>query len=283
MYMNISNNKIWTDESLKLFFIVVTVFSLIIEAIYCFTGNGYLVLFLMWIPAISAMIANFVSAKQKNEKLSFIEFFARIGFRRCKIRYLILGFLITLVYLLIPYMIYWKIYPEDFAYNGVPLNLILADLVPAMIINNFINLISATGEEIGWRGFLVPALKERIGLKKTLIYTGLFWSCWHLPILIFGNYMSDTVLWYRIPTFNLCITGAGIIFGYLADISDSMWPAAFLHASHNNYDQGIFQLITRGDKMMYLVSETGILTIICIWIIVLIIVLISKKNQNKQD
>ena len=277
--MNVTNNKIWTDESLKVFFILVIVLSLIFEIAYIQTGIAYFVLIMMWMPAVSAIVANYVSARQKKEKLSVKEFFVRIGFRRCKIRYLILGFLITLVYLLIPYMIYWKIYPEDFAYNGVPLNLILADLVPAMVINNFINLISATGEEIGWRGFLVPALKERIGLKKTLIYTGLFWSCWHLPILIFGGYMAETSLWYRIPAFILCITGAGIIFGYLADVSGSMWPAAFLHASHNNYDQGIFQLITRGEKMMYLVSETGILTIICIWIIVLIIVLISKKKN----
>lgn len=48
-------------------------------------------------------------------------------------------------------------------------------------------------------------------------------------------------------------------------MSKSIWPAVFLHAAHNNYDQAVFGVITRGDDMMYYVSETGFLTIICAW------------------
>ena len=118
----------------------------------------------------------------------------------------------------------------------------------------FINLISALGEEIGWRGYLVPALKEKYGEKKSLIISSLFWCVWHLPLVITGSYLSDIPVLYQIPAFILCIFPVGILCGSLALKTNSVWPSAFLHAAHNNYDQGVFQLITRGDRMFYLVS-----------------------------
>lgn len=169
--------------------------------------------------------------------------------------------------LLIPYTIYWCIYPENFAYRGVPVLLTLRDLVPPLIIGIFGSLVSAVGEEIGWRGFMVPALYERLGLDRMLVITSLFWCAWHLPLLLWGGYMDGTPLWYRLPAFVLCIFPVGVMAGLLTIKTDSVWPAAFLHAAHNHFDQGIFGLITRGDNMMYFVSETGILTIVCAWIL----------------
>lgn len=177
-------------------------------------------------------------------------------------------------------MIHWTIYPDNFAYNGVALNKVLSDCFLPAVIGVFVNLISATGEEIGWRGFLVPALNERIGTKKTLIVTSLFWCLWHFPLLIWGGYMEGTPLPYALIAFALCIFAVGVIFGLFKLNSGSMWPCAFLHAAHNNFDQGIFGLLTRGDKMMYFVSETGILTIICVWVIAIVMYKRYTKKEN---
>ena len=275
-----SMKKQYTDNSVKLFFVVVIIFSIIVEYLIINSDPSWLYLLLMWLPAISAIIANIVSIKQNNERLNIKDFISRLGIRSCKIVYILLSVIIPLVYLLIPYMFYWHKYPNDFAYNGVPINLILRDILLPIIIGTLVNVISAIGEEIGWRGFMFPALFERIGLKKTLIYSSLFWCLWHLPILVFGNYMTGTQLWYKIPAFILCITPVGIISGLLTYRSNSIWPATFLHAAHNNFDQAIFGLITRGDNMMYYVSETGILTIICAWIIAIILFTTTKNKQS---
>lgn len=56
-----------------------------------------------------------------------------------------------------------------------------------------------------------------------------------------------------------------------------MFPAAFVHAAHNNLDQAVFGLITRGENMMYFVSETGIFTIIAAWIVAALLYLCFKK------
>ena len=98
-------------------------------------------------------------------------------------------------------MIYWLIYPENFAYHGVALWRILKDLVPVMLLGTLVSLLSELGEEIGWRGFMVPALYQRLGINKMLIISSLFWCCWHIPLLIGGGYMAGTSLWYQIPAF----------------------------------------------------------------------------------
>ena len=275
------NNRKWTDNSVKLYVILVTIISAIVETVYILSGNGYMVIMLMWIPALCATIANIVSINEKNEKFSLKKHLMDLGLGGCRFVYILLGFIIPLLYLLIPYMIYWAKYPDNFAYHGVPLNLILSDCLPVLFLGTAVGLITATGEEIGWRGFMVPAFVERIGLRKTLMFTGLFWSCWHLPLLIFGGYMAETPMLYRIPAFILCILPVGIIAGLLAYKSKSMWPAALLHATHNNLDQYILGVITRGENMMYYVSETGMLTIICAWIIAIVMYVTITKNEKE--
>lgn len=276
-----NKEKIWTDKAVKVFLVLVIVLSLTVEIIYILKGTSILMLVLMWMPALASLIANIISLKEKKEKLTVKEFLNRLGFRSSKLIYILLGIFIPLVYLLIPYLIYWQIYPDNFAYHGVALNLILRDIMPAMTLGIFFSLVSALGEELGWRGFMVPALRERIGLKKTLFVTSIFWCCWHLPLLIWGGYMDQCPLWYRLPAFILCVMPIGIICGLLTVESDSVWPAAFLHAAHNNYDQSVFGLISRGEKLMYYVSETGFLTIICAWIIAIIVYIsYAKRHQG---
>jgi len=40
------------------------------------------------------------------------------------------------------------------------------------------------GEEIGWRGFLQPRLRTRMGLASAGLATGVVWTLWHLPIYL---------------------------------------------------------------------------------------------------
>jgi membrane protease YdiL (CAAX protease family) len=43
------------------------------------------------------------------------------------------------------------------------------------------SLANALGEEIGWRGFLVPELSRKMSFTGTAILSGAVWSCWHYP------------------------------------------------------------------------------------------------------
>lgn len=277
--MNVkTDNALYGKWAFLSFFTVVIILSAAVEALICLGGPEWLYLVLMWLPAIAAASANCVAFWENREPFSLKKLFAMGGFRKCKLRYVLLGCLLPLVYLLVPYMIYWRLYPENFAYHGVSLVIILKDLLPVLILGTLMSMMSALGEEIGWRGFMVPALYERFGLNKTLLISSLFWCCWHLPLLIGGGYMSGTPLWYQLPAFVLCIFPVGVMVGLLTLESGSVWPAAFLHAAHNNYDQAVFGLITRGDNRMYFVSETGVLTILCAWVLAAVLYIRVKKR-----
>src|SRR5262249_31930882 len=58
------------------------------------------------------------------------------------------------------------------------------------------SLSSALGEEIGWRGFLVPELSRTTSFTTTALISGGVWSVWHYPILIYGGYNGGTPTWY---------------------------------------------------------------------------------------
>ena len=266
------------NKSLLTFFALVIILSLIAEAWIVTGGPDWMYFVLMWIPAFSAVIASAVALKEGKAKFGLKSFLSGLGIRKCRIRYILLAVLIPLIYLLIPYMIYWKTHPDNFGYTGVALQVVLKDCLPMMVIGIFPNIISAMGEEIGWRGYMLPAITKRSSLIKALIVTGLFWACWHLPLLAFGDYMTGAPVWYKLPAFVLCILPVGIIIGGLTYMSNSVWPAAFLHAAHNNFDQAVFGVITGGDDMMYYVSETGFLTIICAWVIAIIIMMKLLKG-----
>lgn len=266
-------------KSIRSFLAVVICLSAIAEVLICKFQFMWAYPLLMWMPAVAAMVAAGIALRENGEPFSVKAMFGKIGFHVCRPKYILAGILIPLVYLLIPYMIYWRMHPENFAYSGVALPLILKDCLPPAIIGVFTGLLTATGEEIGWRGFFVPALHEKVGVKKTLLITGLFWCLWHFPLLIWGGYMEGQSLIYSLIAFVLCIFPVGVICGLLSLESGSMWPCAFLHAAHNNYDQAIFEVITRGEDKLYYVSETGIFTIICVWVIAVIMFAGYRKRN----
>lgn len=139
------------------------------------------------------------------------------------------------------------------------------------LLGILVGVLTALGEEIGWRGYLVPALTECWGTTKALLFTSLFWGVWHLPILISGLYMPGTPIWYKVPAFLLMILPVGMIYGTVAIKTRSVWPVAVLHAAHNTFDQTIFGPLTIADNKMFFVSETGIFTILCAWVLAIML------------
>ena len=94
-----------------------------------------------------------------------------------------------------------------------------------------VNALAAFGEELGWRGFLVPALR-RYGTWASLLISGVIWGLWHAPIILLGYDFGRTD-----PTGVLFMIGGcvvwGVLLGWLRLRSASMWPAVFAHGALN--------------------------------------------------
>src|SRR5262245_6508680 len=43
------------------------------------------------------------------------------------------------------------------------------------------------GEEIGWRGYLLPRLHDRVGLRTASLIVGVIWAVWHLPFFFMAG------------------------------------------------------------------------------------------------
>jgi membrane protease YdiL (CAAX protease family) len=136
----------------------------------------------------------------------------------------------------------------------------------APLLNFFPNLLAAIvlgfGEEFGFRGYLLPRLME-LGAKRALLLSGFLHGVWHLPIILMTPfYPTEGNLFIFIVLFLLTLTAAGVIYGYMRLISDSVWVPTLFHGAFNAF-WDLFRSITivvSPVAVQYLSGEAGLLT-----------------------
>jgi len=120
---------------------------------------------------------------------------------------------------------------------------------------------NALGEEIGWRGFLVWEMRKVLPFWQVGVASGLVWSVWHYPGILFTNYNAGSGSHLlQLALFTASVTSMGVVFAYFAFRSNSLWPAAVLHASHNCFIQRVYTpLTTTGPGTHLYIDEFGVL------------------------
>ncbi len=255
-------------KSVIIFLIVTFLLSCICYYIYITGGEeaSSIVALLMWCPGLVAILIKKIFYRK--ERL--------FGFQRCSIKYILLGIFLPAVYLMVSYGIYWAINPASFTGKTMLTSIVYTIL---MILSG---TILAMGEEIGWRGFLLPKMDILIGRKPAILVCGLIWAMWHYPIMIAGLYQSGTPTWYQLPMFTIEVVLITAVMAYLRLNSNSIWPAILLHASHNIIDQTICAPLTEADNSAYFAGETGFITVICIFLITLILYRKFRRKAQHQ-
>jgi membrane protease YdiL (CAAX protease family) len=108
--------------------------------------------------------------------------------------------------------------------------------------------VSALGEELGWRGFLVPQLAKFMPYPAVGLISGIVWALWHYPIILFSYYRGAGPLWYSLLCFTVMVIGSAFLFAWMRLKSGSVWTGMFLHASHNVFIQAFFDTQTRHSR-----------------------------------
>lgn len=114
--------------------------------------------------------------------------------------------------------------------------IVIAQIIFAVTAAPFINIVFALGEEIGWRGFLYPALCKTTSKPKAILISGLIWGMWHAPITAMGhNYGLGYwgYPWMGIVAMCVFCVSYGAFVAYLTDKTGSIWPAALAHGAIN--------------------------------------------------
>jgi len=204
----------------------------------------------MWVPAMAALIT--------------MKFITREGFGIANIRfgswkpYLATALLVPAAFFLI-YGLTWLLnlgqpdwQLEDLmglmASTGADMSqapdpsLLLAGMLPlTLFFSPFINSLFGFGEELGWRGYLLPKLMP-LGKPRAYLLLGVIWGLWHLPLLLVGFLVPDKPLWAVIAMIGLTTT-LGVYINELTLHYRSSILAGWVHGVFNSQSYGIWRIL----------------------------------------
>lgn len=218
---------------------------------------------LMWCPGVAALITQLIF--QRNIR--------SLGWS-IKPKYLLVSYGLPLFYGLVVYGIVWltglgPFAPEDMAKQmAAQLHIQVRSPYVFVVVYGFvmatvgvvISCGSALGEEIGWRGLLVPELAKQFPFTATALVSGVIWAIWHYPTILFANYNnSGASTGFGLVCFTVLVMGISFAFAWLRLKSGSLWTAVLLHASHNLFIQAFFTPLTGKTSLTpYVIDEFGL-------------------------
>ncbi|MFH2106548.1 MAG: DUF3089 domain-containing protein [Candidatus Micrarchaeota archaeon] len=187
---------------------------------------------LMWCPATAAILT----------RLYYQKDLGGFGVRWGETKWQLVGIFLPIAIGLAMFGSVWIMMDSFNAEKAV--QIFSLSFLPSFAIILAFNLFAAMGEELGWRGLLVPELSKFMGFTKLALLSGVIWTVWHFPIIIFGTYHGTGPIWYSLAMFIPSVIGAGVILAWLRLKSGSVWPAVFFHGFWNYFIQGLYPALT---------------------------------------
>jgi membrane protease YdiL (CAAX protease family) len=179
---------------------------------------------IMATPTIAALVATFAILKPAHPA-RFLGLTPVRPWRRT-LRYALIGFVGVQVLGALAIGLGWVfgVTPVEVA-PGAWSSLVTMELLGLLVA------VAALGEEIGWRGFLLPALRP-LGTGRALVLSGLVWGPWHAPLVLLG-YNYGTTNPFAVVMMTVTTILMGVLFGWLRMRSASVYPSAFAHGALN--------------------------------------------------
>lgn len=259
-------------RGLALYFAILVPLTALLEGIMIGTGTFTpWVLILMFTPTVASVTA----------RLTLREGFGDVSFRlggRRGVQAILLALILPVIIGLVAYGVAWAVGLADFTPPASatfppvsnPLARLGLQFVSVLNIGFLITLVLVTGEEIGWRGYMLTRLIDA-RIPQPVLISGLIWGLWHLPLILGGLYAVGpnpllSGLWFMIA-----ITVGSFLYAKLRLATGSIWPAIMLHGAWNSTIQGVFDVSTSGERATLWVGESGILVMLTIIVVVLLL------------
>ena len=251
MFRNLGNST-----KAFLFFVLAFGMTLAVSLLEPLLG-GVTMLLHMYTPTFAAVLMLLVVTREGYTKAGWVS----LGLHRAGWRSWGFALLAPLVAVGAAYGIVWM---AGVAYPTMPDGFTPATLVLELVASFVISSAFALGEEIGFRGYLLPRLVH-LGTTRALVLGGLMFAIWHFPLMLLTQVYPIHGSWLIAgPILLVTLTAAGVFYGFLRLNSDSVWPATIAHGAVNTYFK-MFGLITITSSPLvleYLAGERGVLTMV---------------------
>ena len=206
----------------------------------------------MMIPAFSVLLTKWFTKESfhlKSFRLEFKKYF----------RYYLIAWLGPFFLIIIGTALYFLIFRSNFdpeltllrnsmqaAQTQQPIEITSQMLITTILIQSLISMIFAPilnifptlGEEIGWRGYLLPKLDLLMNRRMAVLITGAIWGIWHAPIIAMGhNYGKEYAgypFWGILAMIIFCIF-VGSFLSWLTFHVHNPVPAAIAHGALNGF------------------------------------------------
>lgn len=145
------------------------------------------------------------------------------------------------------------------AFGTTPLVLMLAATVFSVLV------FGQAGEEVGWRGYALPRLAERMGLGGAAVVLGVIWALWHLPLFFV---QSADKQGQSFPLYLLQVTAMSVAIAWLWwRTGRSLTLTMLLHAAVNN-TKDIVPSASPGATAVFGIaaSRIGWITVALLWV-----------------
>lgn len=232
----------------------------------------------MLIPAISAVITTFVT------KEKFKDVWIKPNFKG-HIKYYLIAWFLPMLLIILGAVAYYLIFPSHFDSSmaltisalkkqysaigtAVPNDsalrmLLIVQILTAIVLAPILNFIPCLGEELGWRGYLLPNLCKKYSPLTSTLLTGVIWGIWHAPIIAMG-YNYGLGYWSApfggIFAMILFCIFAGSLFSYLAIKTKSCLPTAIGHGIINGFASASFLFLAIPNPSTFLgPAPTGLI------------------------
>jgi CAAX protease family protein len=262
-----STRKVLVNDSARkrvIAYLILTValcapfYYLIISAGTLRVAGGLYVLGIMWCPGIAGLLT----------RLWFQRNLRGVGWGWGKTRFQLWSYFIPVIAGLGAYGFAWTTGLGGFSAERLTSGVenafgIQSATLPVAVavmgtIGFFQSALSATGEELGWRGLLVPEMARMTGYTRLSLVSAAIWALYHFPLLIFADYNSTAPKWFALLFFTMNITAISFIFAWFRLRSGSVWTSVILHASHNLFIQSVFDRLTvDAGATEYVTTEFG--------------------------
>lgn len=112
----------------------------------------------------------------------------------------------------------------------------LYTIIPMIIM---ITLLNGVGEELGWRGFMLPRTQSRYNALVSSLIVGFFWGLWHAPVYFIPGtaqsiYREQVGFWVGLLLFTATTIVISVIYTWVFNNTrGSVMIAALLHGANN--------------------------------------------------